>query len=120
MNAEFVEDPSEPCGVCGSERWLKPGFGFKQCENGHESLDYVAHHDDDDLRQIGQKTTHAARKKKVTFDRRLDPNVQLRLYLLAYQLVLRKQVQWLVKNKKAPKELEVFRLIVRRDSKPRN
>jgi RNA polymerase I-specific transcription initiation factor RRN7 len=107
MFEEYVEDGTA-CGVCGSTRWRKPGFGFKYCEEGHESADYQEHHfDEEDIRHGSQKTTRAAGPEKEKVDRRMDVKVQRHLYLLAYQLVLRKQVAWLVKKKSAPRELEV-------------
>jgi RNA polymerase I-specific transcription initiation factor RRN7 len=122
----------ERCAIdgCRSRRYRTNEQGFEECSNGHQhGLARGNINDDEDaffgtLR--GKRSRKGREKKEKVYKRRLTSwwgvsgfeyvsncfvdlkgKEAFELYLLSYQLVLRKQVWWLVHEKKLPNELEV-------------
>ncbi|KAL2177202.1 uncharacterized protein P884DRAFT_244232 [Thermothelomyces heterothallicus CBS 202.75] len=96
----------ETCSECPARRWYSEN-GRRYCENGHEVEGYVQFDVDEDDNY--GKTGSVARKKKEArhADRKhLTGNAARELYLECLQLLLRKQVLWLVRKKGFHPELE--------------
>ncbi|KAL2159828.1 hypothetical protein VTH06DRAFT_1961 [Thermothelomyces fergusii] len=97
---------SETCSECPARRWYSEN-GRRYCENGHEVEGYVQFDVDEDDNY--GKTGSVARKKKEVRHRErkhLTGNAARELYLECLQLLLRKQVLWLVRKKGFHPELE--------------
>ncbi|KAL2267508.1 hypothetical protein VTJ83DRAFT_4785 [Remersonia thermophila] len=109
----------ERCSECPARRWYLEN-GRRYCENGHQVEGYVQFDVDEDD-NFG-KQGRVARKKKEQRTREakhLTGDAARELYLECLQLLLRKQVLWLVRRKGLHPELEsvcrdLWRLRVRR------
>lgn len=90
---------------CGSRRYyIEDGKQF--CRNGHEQQGFSqVQADEDDFNSQGRKT-RLKRTQKEKVELVLSGRDAIKLFLQAYQLVLWKQVAWLVKVKGLPAELE--------------
>ncbi|KAL2200398.1 putative ribosomal protein [Corynascus similis CBS 632.67] len=96
----------ETCAECPARRWYLEN-GRRYCENGHQVEGYVQFDVDEDD-NFG-KTGRVSRKKREArhADRKhLTGNAARELYLECLQLLLRKQVLWLVRKKGFHPELE--------------
>ncbi|KAL1835907.1 hypothetical protein VTJ49DRAFT_5898 [Mycothermus thermophilus] len=96
----------ERCSECPARRWYLEN-GRRYCENGHQVEGYVQFDVDEDD-NFG-KQGRVARKKKEQRTREakhLTGDAARELYLECLQLLLRKQVLWLVRRKGLHPELE--------------
>ncbi|CAN8102209.1 unnamed protein product [Discula destructiva] len=96
----------ERCDECRTRRWYAES-GLRYCKNGHqiEGFIEVAVDPDDNFGQGGR----VARKKRAAKEkatRHFTGNAARELYLECLQLILRKQVSWLVRERRLPAELE--------------
>ncbi|KLU81425.1 hypothetical protein MAPG_00514 [Magnaporthiopsis poae ATCC 64411] len=96
----------QTCEQCPSKRWYSED-GRRYCDRGHEIEGFVERgfEDEDAFGQTG----HVARKEKEARERvsrTLSGNASRELYLHCLQLVLRKQLFWLVRDRGLPLELE--------------
>ncbi|KAF2861602.1 hypothetical protein K470DRAFT_214648 [Piedraia hortae CBS 480.64] len=100
-----------PCNICNSRSFSTGDDGYTYCRNGHQQADLGATiaEDTGDLVQRGRTSRIKASSN--------EPNGQIyvlrgseaiELYLLCIQLILRKQLRWLVQVQQFPKELEVL------------
>ncbi|CAK7230416.1 hypothetical protein SEUCBS140593_007582 [Sporothrix eucalyptigena] len=92
--------PGDSCDECNARRWYSDS-GFRYCENGHLIESYVPfeHEEEGNYGNRG----HTARKQKEVREReaRQLSGVDAReLFLECLQLLLRKQVAWLVRHEK--------------------
>ncbi|KAK4236632.1 hypothetical protein C8A03DRAFT_45397 [Achaetomium macrosporum] len=96
----------ETCSECPARKWYLEN-GLRYCENGHQVEGYVQFDIDEDD-NFG-KTGRVARKKREARQKErkdLTGNAARELYLECLQLLLRKQVLWLVRRKGFHPELE--------------
>lgn len=96
----------QSCAECSARRWY-PDSGFRYCENGHQVEGFIEY--DVDLDDNFGKTGRVSRKKKEIKEKErkhLSGNDARELFLGCLQLILRKQIFWLVKEKQLPSELE--------------
>ncbi|KAK4156227.1 hypothetical protein C8A00DRAFT_30925 [Chaetomidium leptoderma] len=96
----------ETCSDCPARRWYLEN-GRRYCENGHQVEGYVQFDIDEDD-NFG-KSGRVARKQKIARRRErkhLAGNEARELYLECLQLLLRKQVLWLVRTRGLHPELE--------------
>ncbi|KAL7268566.1 hypothetical protein RUND412_008808 [Rhizina undulata] len=97
------------CGIDGCKQTLfhvDDGQWF--CKNGHlREGELEVEADDEGLAGHGAKATRIAKEKEKT-TKILRGRRGFELYLQCYQLVLRKQVAWLVNEKGFPEDLEVI------------
>ncbi|KAG5931485.1 hypothetical protein E4U53_001747 [Claviceps sorghi] len=104
---EFRKMPrGERCPECGSQKWyLQDGLRF--CSRGHQIEGFIQF-DFGDEEAMGRIGTVARRKKEVreVEKRQLAGQEGKTLYLEAVQLLLRKQVGFLVRKKGHKEELE--------------
>ncbi|KAK3905449.1 hypothetical protein C8A05DRAFT_41616 [Staphylotrichum tortipilum] len=89
----------ETCAECPARRWYLEN-GRRYCENGHQVEGYVQF-DVDEEDNFGKMGKVARRKKD-----HLAGNAARELFLECLQLLVRKQVGWLVKGKGLHPELE--------------
>lgn len=96
----------QTCEQCPSKRWYSED-GRRYCDRGHEIEGFVEH-DFEDENGFGQTGAVARKKKEVRekVQRMLSGNASRELYLQCLQLVLRKQLFWLVNDRGLPAELE--------------
>ncbi|PHH71781.1 hypothetical protein CDD80_4994 [Ophiocordyceps camponoti-rufipedis] len=92
----------EQCPHCGSRRWyLQDGLGY--CSRGHQIQDFVELGADEEEEEDADCSGRVYLKKE---DHKLSGPKGKLLYLEALQVLLRKQVLWLVKNKGYGQQLE--------------
>ncbi|KAL8346841.1 hypothetical protein RB601_003485 [Gaeumannomyces tritici] len=96
----------QTCEQCPSKRWYSED-GRRYCDRGHEIEGFVERgfEDEDAFGQTG----HIARKEKEERERvsrTLSGNASREMYLQCLQLVLRKQLFWLLRDRGLPPELE--------------
>ncbi|KAF3767697.1 hypothetical protein M406DRAFT_254939 [Cryphonectria parasitica EP155] len=96
----------ERCDECRAKRWYLES-GFRYCENGHriEGFVEVDIDEEDNFGQTG-RISRKEREVKEKATRHLAGNEARELYLECLQLVLRRQVWWLVHERRLPAELE--------------
>ncbi|KAI7925886.1 hypothetical protein M0657_003996 [Pyricularia oryzae] len=96
----------QTCEQCPSKRWYSED-GRRYCDRGHEIEGFVEH-DFEDEDGFGQKGAVARKEKEVRekASRMLSGNASRELYLQCLQLVLRKQLFWLVHDRGLPPKLE--------------
>ncbi|KAI9167239.1 eukaryotic translation initiation factor 5A [Paramyrothecium foliicola] len=96
----------ERCPVCGSRKWyLQNGLRF--CANGDQIEGFIQF-DVGDEEDSGKMGAVARREKELreSEKRHLSGAAGKKLYLEALQLIIRNQIQWLVKEKGHRSELE--------------
>lgn len=98
--------PGERCDECRAKRWYAES-GLRYCQNGHRIEGYVEF-DIDEEDNFGQqgKIVRKEREAREKATKHLSGNAARELYLECLQLVLRKQIWWLVHSKGLPEELE--------------
>ncbi|KAH8889783.1 hypothetical protein GQ53DRAFT_689723 [Thozetella sp. PMI_491] len=95
------------CEFCPSRKWYQES-GRRYCENGHQVEDWYEV-DEEGGEHFGQ-TGHVTRLRKEVKEKKakhLTGPIARELFLECLQVVLRKQIAWLVKVKGLPPELEV-------------
>lgn len=96
----------ETCADCPARRWYLED-GFRYCENGHQVEGYVQFDiDADDNFGKSGKTVRKKKAERETEHKHLSGNEAKELYLECLQLLLRKQVAWLITRKGIYAELE--------------
>ncbi|KAK0735872.1 hypothetical protein B0T21DRAFT_402503 [Apiosordaria backusii] len=97
----------QTCSECPARRWyLEDGMRF--CENGHRVEGYIqfdVDHEGDGFGSMG-KTLKAKKEKRQKTKQQLSGNEAKELYLECLQLILRKQLQWVIKEKRFNGEIE--------------
>lgn len=105
----------DPCGVenCRSTRFHVDSDGRTYCHRGHQVEGQIATQQEE-FGVGGSQRPGTARKSRKKDERQrekasvtLEGPKAVELYLQCFQLVMRKQVHWLIKVKDYPKELEV-------------
>ncbi|KAI7187927.1 hypothetical protein KC363_g5728 [Hortaea werneckii] len=95
---------------CGSTRLELGEDGFTYCRNGHQQADIgtVVAEDTGELVQTGRKSVRKDSDAESTTSRAsgFSGPKALEHYLLCLQLILRKQLRWLVDVQKLPSDLE--------------
>ncbi|KAL2259704.1 hypothetical protein VTK26DRAFT_6517 [Humicola hyalothermophila] len=96
----------ETCSDCPARRWYLEN-GRRYCENGHQVEGYVQFDvdEDDNFGKTG-RVARRQRQARARARKHLDGNPARELYLECLQLLLRKQVAWLVRQKGLHPELE--------------
>ncbi|KAJ9666891.1 hypothetical protein H2201_003025 [Coniosporium apollinis] len=93
---------------CPSRRFRRREDAYYYCSNGHQQTlaGPAEGEDEDNFRQQGR--VQRAKREKVERDERtvLSGSAAFELYILCYQLILRKQVWFLVHSKGYPADLE--------------
>lgn len=98
---------NEGCSECRAKKWYVEN-GFRYCQNGHRVQSWVEFDaTEEDVRGLGQVT----RRKKSDAERygprrRLVGAAARTLFLECLQIILRRQVAWLIQEEKHPAELE--------------
>lgn len=97
----------EGCSECRAKKWYVEN-GFRYCQNGHRVQSWVEYDaTEEDVQGLGQVT----RRKRHDTDnekrsKRLSGAAARTLFLECLQILLRKQVAWMVREKNHPAELE--------------
>ncbi|KAK4450696.1 hypothetical protein QBC34DRAFT_459788 [Podospora aff. communis PSN243] len=95
----------ETCADCPARRWYLES-GRRYCQNGHQVEGYIQQEVDldDNFGKMG-KTTRMKKEKREKLRKHLVGNAAKELYLECFQVLLRKQVAWMV-GRGAHPELE--------------
>lgn len=97
---------SETCAECPARRYYHEG-GRRYCERGHQIEGYVQFDiDADDNFGKQGRVTRKKKEAKVKQKKHLGGNEAKELYLECLQLILRKQIAWMIKEKGFDAELE--------------
>ncbi|KXJ92346.1 hypothetical protein Micbo1qcDRAFT_162593 [Microdochium bolleyi] len=106
MSPKYHRFPAgERCEECGARQWYAQD-ALRYCRKGHLLEGFAEHGgDEDDFGNQG-KTTRKKKEKRQKVAVKLTGDLGRELYLEVLQLVLRKQVWWLVKERGFPEELE--------------
>ncbi|KAK7539352.1 RNA polymerase I-specific transcription initiation factor Rrn7 [Phyllosticta citribraziliensis] len=100
---------ADRCGVenCRSKKYVTGEDGYAYCENGHQHAGFGTQRaeDDDDFNTQGRVTRRKVEKDDQGSGQ-LSGREALELYLHCYQLILWKQLYWLINTKGLPAELE--------------
>jgi RNA polymerase I-specific transcription initiation factor RRN7 len=98
----------DQCPQCNSRRWTDNGDGNDRClvcgyirARLADTLD-----DEEDFGAVGKTTRKKREKINRPSSKYFRGSEQKRFHLLAHQLILRKQLWWLIQEKKLPVELE--------------
>ncbi|KAK0751001.1 hypothetical protein B0T18DRAFT_340274 [Schizothecium vesticola] len=97
----------ETCAECPARRWYLEG-GRRYCENGHQVEGYIEF-DVDEADNFGKTGGNTVRKKKdarAAAHTHLAENKGRELYLECLQLLLRLQIEWVVRERGVSPELE--------------
>ncbi|KAK4181877.1 hypothetical protein QBC36DRAFT_226318 [Triangularia setosa] len=97
----------QTCSECPARRWyLEDGMRF--CENGHRVEEYIQFDVDQEGDGFGSmgKTLKVKTEKRQKTKQQLSGNEAKELYLECLQLILRKQLQWLIKERRFNGEVE--------------
>ncbi|KAH7031062.1 uncharacterized protein B0I36DRAFT_323110 [Microdochium trichocladiopsis] len=97
--------PGERCEECGSRQWYAQD-ALRYCRRGHLLEGFAAHSGDEDDFGTQGRTTRKKKEKPQKVAVKLSGDLGRELYLEVLQLVLRKQVWWLVRDRGFPEELE--------------
>ncbi|KAK4204110.1 putative ribosomal protein [Triangularia verruculosa] len=105
---EYKRFPSgQTCSECPARRWyLEDGMRF--CENGHRVEGYIQFDIDQEGDNFGSmgKTLKVKKEKRQKTKQQLSGDEAKELYLECLQLILRKQLRWLMKEKRMNGEIE--------------
>ncbi|TKA83914.1 hypothetical protein B0A55_00196 [Friedmanniomyces simplex] len=113
MSSATTKRP-EACGHenCGSRRFHVGDDGFTYCDRGHQQSERgtVVAEDTGEFVIAGRKARRKDSEAESTTSRAsgLSGPRAFEHYLLCLQLVLRKQLRWLIETKKLPEELETL------------
>ncbi|QDS70646.1 hypothetical protein FKW77_000904 [Venturia effusa] len=95
--------------TCSSRRIRTEDSGHIYCERGHFQGIESADRDEDDFEGASHgRTSRRQKEEKEKVLKHLTGKSAFELYLLCYQLILRKQIWWLVHEKELPAELETI------------
>ncbi|KAJ3035021.1 Pol I core factor CF [Rhizophlyctis rosea] len=103
-----------PCPICRSKKWRKDASGFYVCQYGHQLKGYQEELGDDEaLAAMNSRVLKRKRKKRrkdrkdhkrAVFETSSSPPLTVAFEIC--QCILKAQVEWLISQKKFPKELE--------------
>ncbi|KAI0828442.1 hypothetical protein F5Y06DRAFT_283211 [Hypoxylon sp. FL0890] len=95
----------ERCDECGARQWYAQD-AIRYCRNGHRLEGFAEHEADEDAFGTQGKVTRKKKEPKKKIALKLSGDEGRELYLEVLQLVLMKQVWWLVKEKGFPEDFE--------------
>ncbi|KAJ1333558.1 RNA polymerase I-specific transcription initiation factor RRN7 [Microdochium nivale] len=99
--------PGERCEECGSRQWYAED-ALRYCRKGHLLEGFADHSGGEDDFGTQGRTTRRKKEKRAKVAVKLTGDLGRELYLEVLQLVLRKQLWWLVKSRGFPEELEAI------------
>lgn len=108
MSPKYHKFPAgERCEECGSRQWYAQD-ALRYCRRGHLQEGFAAHAADEEegFAASQGRTTRQKKERPKKVAVKLSGDLGRELYLEVLQLVLRKQVWWLVKERGFPEELE--------------
>lgn len=97
--------PPERCEECSTRLWYEQE-GLRYCKNGHQLEGFAAHEAGEDEYGTTGKVSRARKERRERAAVKLEGADGRRLYLEVLQLILRKQIWWMVNEKGCPSELE--------------
>ncbi|KAI1849359.1 hypothetical protein JX265_012080 [Neoarthrinium moseri] len=98
--------PPERCEECSTKLWYEQE-GLRYCKNGHQLEGFASHDAGEDEYGTTGKVTKARKEKRQRAAVKLEGPEGRKLYLEILQLIIRKQLLWLVREEKGfPNELE--------------
>lgn len=95
----------ERCEECGSRHWYSED-ALRYCRNGHRLEGYAPHEAGEDEYGTTGKVTRRKKEKRERAAVKLEGAAGRELYLECLQIILRKQIWWLIKERGLPAELE--------------
>ncbi|KAB5572354.1 putative ribosomal protein [Coniochaeta sp. 2T2.1] len=97
----------QTCSECPARRYYTES-GFRYCQNGHRVEGFIEYDIDLEGDNYGQSgaISRRQREKRETQRKHLSGNEARELYLECLQLILRKQIAWLVRERNLPQKLE--------------
>ncbi|KAK7981601.1 hypothetical protein PG996_009291 [Apiospora saccharicola] len=95
----------ERCEECGSRHWYSED-ALRYCRNGHRLEGYAPHEAGEDEYGTTGKVTRRKKEKRERAAVKLEGAAGRELYLECLQIILRKQIWWLIKDRGLPAELE--------------
>ncbi|OIW32142.1 hypothetical protein CONLIGDRAFT_571387 [Coniochaeta ligniaria NRRL 30616] len=97
----------QTCSECPAKRYYQES-GFRYCQNGHRVEGFIEYDVDLEGDNYGKAGTisRKTKEKREKQHKHLSGNAARELYLECLQLVLRKQLAWLVRERGLPAELE--------------
>ncbi|KAF2101869.1 hypothetical protein NA57DRAFT_53814 [Rhizodiscina lignyota] len=116
MVSEDYPIRGDPCDFenCGRTHYRIADNGFYECDNGHFQAHIRVHGEEDEDAQYGasergakSRTESASEASTEKLGRQIKGRAGFELYLLCYQLILRKQCNWLINSKDFPAEIEI-------------
>ncbi|KAK8051050.1 Ubiquitin-like protein [Apiospora rasikravindrae] len=95
----------ERCEECGSRHWYSED-ALRYCRNGHRLEGYAPHEAGEDEYGTTGKVHRRKKEKRERAAVKLEGAAGRELYLECLQIILRKQIWWLIKERGLPAELE--------------
>ncbi|KAK6852789.1 Ubiquitin-like protein [Apiospora arundinis] len=95
----------ERCEECGSRHWYSED-ALRYCRNGHRLEGYAPHEAGEDEYGTTGKVHRKRKEKRQRAAVKLEGAAGRELYLECLQIILRKQIWWLIKERGLPTELE--------------
>ncbi|KAI0899959.1 hypothetical protein F4806DRAFT_454544 [Annulohypoxylon nitens] len=95
----------ERCDECGARQWYSQD-ALRYCRNGHRLEGFAEHEGDEDNFGNRGKVSRKVKEKKKKVAVKLSGDEGRELYLEVLQLILIKQVRWLLLEKEFPDDLE--------------
>ncbi|KAK7957131.1 uncharacterized protein PG986_006353 [Apiospora aurea] len=95
----------ERCEECGSRHWYSED-ALRYCRNGHRLEGYAPHEAGEDEYGTTGKVHRRKKEKRERAAVKLEGAAGRELYLECLQIILRKQVWWLMKERGLPADLE--------------
>ncbi|KAI1412199.1 hypothetical protein F5Y13DRAFT_163866 [Hypoxylon sp. FL1857] len=95
----------ERCDECGARQWYAQD-AIRYCRNGHRLEGFAEHEADEDAYGTQGKVSRKKKEPKKKIAVKLSGDEGRELYLEALQLVLMRQVWWLVHEKGFPEDFE--------------
>ncbi|KAI1142116.1 hypothetical protein F5Y05DRAFT_369724 [Hypoxylon sp. FL0543] len=95
----------ERCDDCGARQWYAQD-AIRYCRNGHRLEGFAEHEADEDAFGTQGKVSRKKKEPKKKIAVKLSGDEGRELYLEILQLVLMKQVRWLVREKGFPEDFE--------------
>ncbi|KAI2624302.1 hypothetical protein GGR54DRAFT_595887 [Hypoxylon sp. NC1633] len=95
----------ERCDECGARQWYAQD-AIRYCRNGHRLEGFAEHEADEDAFGTQGKVTRKKKEPRKKVAVKLTGDLGRELYLEVLQLILLKQVWWLVREKGFPQDFE--------------
>lgn len=108
MSQDWIHGPR--CGIdnCRSRKYAIGEDGFKYCSRGHQAAEQLIGDDDEYMGAAAKKSKRSGDEDAVRPPKYLQGREATSLFLQCYQLLLRKQTWWLIREKNFPPELETI------------